>query len=70
MSPEWKYRITLETPDWYEIQQWCEVYIGDFDREWYKLGIDPAEYVIDGRTRTTWLFKQERHAILFSLKWS
>ena len=69
MSPEWKYRITLETSDWYPIQQWCEVYLGEFDKDWYKLGIDPAEYVIDGRTRTTWLFKDEQKCILFSLRW-
>ena len=70
MNPEWKYRITLETPEWYEIQEWCEVNIGEFDRDWYKLGIDPAEYIIEGRTRTTWYFKQEKHAIDFSLRWS
>ncbi len=70
MSPDWKYKITLERSDWIDIQYWCEAYIGEFDKDWYKLGIDPAEYVIEGRTRTTWLFKQERHAVEFSLRWS
>ncbi len=70
MNSDWKYRITLETSDWYDVQNWCEVYIGEFDKDWYKLGIDPAEYVIEGRTRTTWYFKQEKHAIEFSLRWA
>ncbi len=70
MSPEWKYKITLETPDWYEIEQWCRAYIGEFDQDWYKLGIDPAEFIFEGRTRTVWYFKQKRHAVEFSLRWS
>ncbi len=69
MSTEWKYKVTIENPDWYEVQQWCEVYIGEFDKDWYKLGIDPAEWVIDGMTRTTWLFKQEKYASMFILRW-
>lgn len=70
MSPDWKYKITIESPEWYDAQQWCELYIGEFDKDWYKLGIDPAEYVLEGRTRTTWYFKQEKHAIDFSLRWA
>jgi len=70
MSPEWKYKITLETFDWYEIQCWCEANIGEFDKDWYKLGIDPVEYVVDGRTRTTWYFKQKNDAVMFKLRWS
>lgn len=67
---DWPYCITIENPDWYEVQLWCESTIGEFDRDWYKLGIDPAEYVIDGRTRTTWLFRKHEHAVLFKLKWA
>lgn len=70
MTPDWKYHITIETPNWYDAVYWCESYIGKFDHDWYKLGIDPAEYVIDGRTRTTWYFKQEKHAMMFSLRWA
>lgn len=70
MSPEWKYKITLDTPDWYSVECWCLLNLGKFDKTWYKLGIDPLEYVIDGRTRTTWFFKEERDAVLFSLRWS
>lgn len=69
VSPEWKYHITIETPTWWEVEDWCKICIGEFDVNWYKLGIDPAEWVIDGRTRTTWYFKDEKHAILFKLRW-
>ena len=65
----WPYRITIYRSDWYEVQCWCEIYIGEFDRDWYKLGIDPAEYIVNGETRTTWYFRREDHAILFKLKW-
>ena len=50
MSPEWKYHITIENPDWYTIQLWCEAVIGEFDQDWYKLGINPTQYIIDGLT--------------------
>ena len=70
MSPEWKFHITLYTPEWYEIQLWCQSHIGEFDVDWYKLGIDPAEYVITGITRTVWCFKHEAHAIKFKKAWT
>lgn len=70
MTQDWPYHITIETPNWWDAELWCLANIGNFDHDWYKLGIDPAEYVIDGRTRTTWYFKQEKHAMMFSLKWS
>ena len=69
MSKDWPYHITIENPDWYQAQLWCEAHIGEFDRDRYKLGIDPAEYVIDGRTRSTWYFRQHQHAVLFKLRW-
>jgi hypothetical protein len=70
MSPEWKYHITIGNSDWYTIQLWCESVIGEFDQDWYKLGINPTQYIIDGLTQTTWYFKQEKHAILFKLRWA
>jgi hypothetical protein len=70
MSPEWKYHITVKNPDWYAIRLWCEAVIGEFDQDWYKLGINPTQHIIDGLTQTTWYFKQEKHAILFKLRWA
>lgn len=70
MTQDWPYHVTIETPEWWDAEHWCVAIVGDFGQDWYKLGIDPAEYVIDGRTRTTWYFKQEKHAMMFRLKWA
>lgn len=70
MSPGWKYKITVETPNWVSAQEWCEVHIGKFDQDWYKLGIDPLQYILEGKTQTVWLFKKLEHANLFALRWS
>ena len=70
LGPEWKYHIALHREDWYDIQLWCEQTLGEFDVAWYKLGIDPASYVIHGNTETVWYFKNERDAVLFKLKWA
>lgn len=67
---QWPYRITIYRHDWDVVQAWCKVYIGEFDQDWYKLGIDPAEYIMYGDNRTTWLFKREKDAVLFKLRWS
>ena len=69
MGPEWKYCINLDRDDWDDIQTWCMKYIGEFDQSWYKLGIDPADYIVNGNRRTTWFFKREVDAIMFALKW-
>jgi hypothetical protein len=70
MSPEFKYKITLENADWVGAQYWCEDHFGEFGIGWYKLGIDPAEILISGVTKTTWYFKNEQDAAHFLLKWS
>ena len=70
MGPEWKYHITLFTPDWHIIERWCQFELGEFDDRWYKLGIDPAEYLNTGLTRTVWYFKEEKDAALFALRWA
>lgn len=69
-DPDWPYRVTVCNDNWYEIQLWCEANVGQFDQDWYKLGIDLAEVLVNGQTRTTWLFKRHTDAVLFTLKWS
>lgn len=69
LGPEWKYHAIVEVNDWGEIQEWCEIYIGKFDKDWYKLGVDPGQYVDDGVFKTSWYFKKEIHVILFKLRW-
>lgn len=70
MSSDWQYCITIERNEWAETEQWCKTHIGEFGRDWYKLGMDPAEYLIHDRTRTIWYFRQHEHAVLFKLKWA
>lgn len=70
MSPEWKYRITLNISNWDAAQAWCEENIGKFDDTWYKLGIDPIEYVVEGQARSVWYFKNENDATMFALRWA
>ena len=66
---EWKYKITIEYPDYQEVINWCNAYIGKFNENWYQLGIDPSEYFVNGDIRSTWLFKTHEHAVLFQLRW-
>jgi hypothetical protein len=70
MSSDWKYHITVEYPDCDIIQLWCKTDIGEFGQDWCTLGIDITQYFITGIKQSTWYFKQEKHAILFKLKWS
>ena len=71
LGPEWKYCITLPRQNYSDIEKWCYEHIGEFDVEWYKLGVDPAGMVQSHLTpKTVWYFKEERHAVLFSLRWS
>lgn len=55
--------------DWPAAQAWCEENVGEFNVDWYKLGIDPAASLF-GDTTTTWFFKDEEKMLLFLLKWS
>lgn len=67
---DWPYRVEICTSDWYPVQLWCEQTIGEFDQDWYKLGVDLAEMLDNGLMRTVWLFRREDHAMLFRLRWS
>jgi hypothetical protein len=66
---DWPYQIILYTDDYEEIQDWCYKNIGEFDKDWYKLGIDPMQYFALGYKTTTWLFKREKDAMFFKLRW-
>ena len=70
-GPEWTYHVVVEnTTDWSTMQEWCNAYVGEFDQDWYKLGVDPLDYVLNDRFRTEWYFKREQDAVLFKLKWT
>lgn len=55
---------------WIEVCAWCEQNIGRFDQEWYKLGEDIAAQGFDPGYRSTYMFRDERHAVLFKLRWA
>ena len=69
MNPDWPY-VCYTQHDWPEVCAWCEQTIGEFDRDWYKLGEDIAAQSINPGYASTYLFRTEQHAMLFQLKWS
>ena len=68
INPDLKYMIRLNC-DWWEAQEWCKEHVGEFDVDWYKLGIDPAASLMGDHT-TTWFFKDNEKMLMFALKWS
>ena len=69
MDPEW-HHVVIYNNDWPAAEEWCQQHIGEFDQDWYKLGIDAADWFRDGPICTRWYFKKEKDAIIFSLKWT
>jgi hypothetical protein len=65
---EWPY-ICYTSHDWLEVTEWCRANIGEFDRDWYKLGEDIAAQSIYTDYKSTYMFRDERHAVLFRLRW-
>jgi hypothetical protein len=68
-DPEWPY-ICYTSHPYPEVCAWCEITIGTFDREWYKLGEDIAAQSIYTDYKSTYMFRRQEHAVLFELKWS
>jgi hypothetical protein len=67
-NDEWPY-VCYTSHDWQEVCAWCEVMIGEFDQDWYKLGEDIMAQGIYSDYKSTYMFKQEKHAMLFKLRW-
>ena len=67
-DPEWPY-ICYTSHPWPEVCDWCKENIGEFDQEWYKLGEDIAAQGIYSDYKSTYMFRDERHVVLFRLKW-
>ena len=61
--------VCYTSHSWPEVCAWCEQNIGRFDRDWYKLGEDIAAQSIMTDYKSTYLFRDERHAVLFKLRW-
>lgn len=67
-DPEWPY-ICYTSHSWPEVCDWCRANIGEFDQHWYKLGEDIAAQSIYTDYKSTYMFRDERHAVLFKLRW-
>ena len=67
-DPDWPY-ICYTSHAWPEVCDWCRANIGEFDQEWYKLGEDIAAQSIYSDYKSTYMFRDERHAVLFRLRW-
>lgn len=67
---DWPYRVEITEPNWHAVQVWCEMSIGEFDQDWYKLGIDPLESWVSGQTKSVWYFRRQSDAVAFTLRWA
>ena len=67
---QWPYRITIYRHDWDVVQAWCEVYVGEFDQDWYRYGSDIANGVLGRQMPDVYRFRSDQHAVLFRLRWS
>lgn len=65
---EWPHVCYTSHP-WPEVVEWCEQNIGKYDRDWFKLGEDPAAMSIYTDYKSTYLFRKEQDAVLFKLRW-
>jgi len=68
-DPDWPYVCYTSHP-YPEVQAWCEANIGVFDQDWYKLGEDIAAQSILSDYKSTYMFRDEHHAVLFMLRWT
>lgn len=67
MHPELIHEVKVVC-DWAAASDWCKKHVGEFNRDWYKLGIDPAATVF-GDHATTWYFRDRAMANWFILTW-
>lgn len=67
MNPELIFEVAVEC-DWVQAQQWCHDNIGEFNVDWFKLGIDPMASIL-GDDKTYWYFKNQEDATMFRLRW-
>ena len=68
-DPTWPY-ICYTSHNWEEVCEWCKANIGEFDRDWYKLGEDIAAQSVMSDYKSTYMFRREQDAVLFRLRWS
>jgi len=69
------HKAVIRIKDWAEVEQWCLEHIGEWDQDWYRLGIDVAQLAVaieleDYGIETTWYFKDEQKMVMFLLRWA
>jgi hypothetical protein len=62
--------ICYTSHPWVEVCAWCEQNIGEFDRDWYKLGEDIMAQGILTDYKSTYMFRREQDAVMFMLRWA
>ena len=67
-DPDWPHVCYTSHP-YPEVCVWCEQTVGKYDQDWYKLGEDIAAQSINPDYKSAYLFRDERHAMLFRLRW-
>lgn len=65
---DWPY-VCYTKHDWVDVAEWCAVNIGDFDRDWYKLGEDSLAQFLNKDYKSTYYFRRSEDATMFLLRW-
>ena len=68
-DPDWPHVCYTSHP-YPEVCAWCEQTVGRYDRDWFKLGEDIAAQSINPDYKSTYMFRDEQHAVLFKLRWT
>jgi hypothetical protein len=66
---DWPYVCYTSHP-YPEVCAWCVQNIGQFNQEWYKLGEDIAAQIVITDYKSTYMFRDQRDAVLFELRWA
>ena len=67
---DWPYICYTKHP-YPKVQEWCRINIGEFDLDWYKLGEDIMALSMNPNAyKSTYMFKDKKHAVMFNLRWA
>jgi hypothetical protein len=70
MNPALTYTVTSRH-SWPDLELWCQFNIGEWNRDWYRVHADMAEYIEnENNVLETYHFRTSEQATLFALRWS
>lgn len=55
---------------WTDVVDWCNLHVGEFNKDWYRYGTDIMSGVSGWEPNDTYRFRSEQAAVLFRLRWS